>query len=173
MNNLPPFSKKLFSLQIRYAAIMSILALVMGLVYREISRPFYKGLTLEQESLYGHNMSLVHGHTFLLGAVIPLAMAVLAFLVMPYLNEKRLKNMLMRFKAYIIASAAALLLMIYKGLVFIMGAGQPLDVIDASLFFGSPILRGILFGLSHVVIFWAVGEIMAGIFIAASKMSRE
>lgn len=165
MNIHPPLAKQLFANQIRFAAIMSILALLMGLIFREVSR-LMSGLTFEQQLSYGHNMSLVHGHTFLLGTAIPLAMAVFILLTLPNLTEKRLKNFNMRFKAYMIAACVALALMAYKGLAFIIGAGQPMETLDASLFFGSPLLRGILFGLSHVVIFWAVGEIMAGIMLA-------
>ncbi len=167
-NTYPPLARKLFSTIIRFAAIMSILALVIGLVYREVSRVM-SNLPAEQQLLYGHNMSLVHGHTFLLGAVIPLAMALFVLLTLPNLTEKRLKNFNIRFTAYMIAACVALALMLYKGLAFILGAGQPLEALDASLFFGSPVLRGILFGLSHVVIFWAVGEIMAGVMIAAKS----
>jgi uncharacterized membrane protein (DUF485 family) len=172
MNNYPALAKKLFSAQIRFAGVMSILALVMGLVYREVSRPFFANLSFEQQSLYGHNMSLVHGHTFLLGAVIPLALALFTLLVLPNLPEKRLKNFNIRFDAYMIAASVALLLMVYKGLTFIIGAGQPLAAIDASLFGGSSLLRGILFGLSHATIFWAVGEIMAGIMLATREKTK-
>jgi len=167
MNQYPPLVQKLFAKQIRFAAVMSVLALIMGLVYREVSRPFFADLSLEQQILYGHDMSLVHGHTFLLGAIIPIVMAMLALLVMPNLPDKRLQNMNIRFSAYMIAASVALALMLYKGLAFIFGAGLPLETIDASLFWGNSILRSTLFGLSHVTIFWAVGEYMAGIFRAA------
>jgi len=172
-HSYPPLAKKLFATQIRFAGAMSIVALLMGLVYREVSRPFFANLSLDQQALYGHNMSLVHGHTFLLGAVIPLALAVFTLLVLPNLTDKRLKNFQIRFKAYMIAVGAALLLMAYKGLAFIFAAGQPLAGIDTGLFFGSPLLRGILFGLSHVTIFWAVGEMMAGIMLATKEPSKK
>jgi len=173
MNQYPPLARKLFAAQIRFAGIMSVVALIMGLVYREISRGFFDGLSYEQQLLYGHNMSLVHGHTFLLGAVIPMVLAVLTLLTLPNLPEKRLKNMNVRFTAYIIAASVALALMVYKGLAFIIGAGQPLEAIDAGLFFGSGLLRGILFGLSHVAIFWAVGEYAAGAIRAAGANSQK
>ena len=173
MNQYPPLARKLFSAQIRFAGIMSILALLMALVYREISRGFFEGLSYEQQLVYGHNMSLVHGHTFLLGAVIPLLLAVMTLLTLPNLPEKRLKNMNLRFTAYMIAAGVALALMVYKGLAFIIGAGQPLEVIDASLFFGSGLLRAILFGLSHVTIFWAVGEYAVGAIRAAGAGSQK
>lgn len=153
--------------QIRFAALMSIFAMVMGLFYREFSRPFFEGIALEDRFLYSHFMELVHGHTFLLGAAIPLGMALMTYLVKDHLAEKDFRSMRVRFIAYIFSSSAALLLMIYKGVSFIMGAGQPLDVIDASLFFGNPLLRGIMFGLSHVVLFWALGEYMFRVFRAA------
>jgi nitric oxide reductase large subunit len=172
-NNYPPLAKRLFAHQIRFAGVMSILALVLGLVYREVSRGFLKSLSYEQELLYGHNMSLVHGHTFLLGAVIPIVLALLTLLVLPNLPEKRLKNLNIRFDVYMAAASVALALMIYKGLAFIAGAGQPLEVIDASLFWGNRILRGILFGVSHATIFWAVGESLAGIMIASKAMLKK
>lgn len=172
MNHYPPLAQKLFSKQITFAAVMSILALVMGLVYREAARPFFGGLTLDQQELYGRMMSLVHGHTFLLGAAIPAVMAVFTLLVLPNLSEKRLNNMNLRFTAYMIASSVALLLMVYKGMAFIVMAGQPLDVINNSLFFGNAIFRGILFGAAHITLFWALGEYMAGVLIAVRNPTK-
>jgi hypothetical protein len=166
MKNYPVLAQKLFRKQIIFAAIMSVLALIMGLVYREVSRVFFEKLTMEQQLVYGHDMSLVHGHTFLLGAVIPLVLAGFTLIVLPMLTEKRLKNMNIRFTAYMVAASVALALMVYKGLAFIMGAGLPLETIDAGLFWGDRVLRGILFGLSHVTIFWSVGEMMAGLALS-------
>lgn len=158
--------QRIIRLQVRYAALMSIVALVMGLFYREFSRPFFEGLGLEQQMLYGHWMELVHGHTFLLGTAFPIVMALLMSLVRGQLKIKILLKLSLRFKGYIWASAAALILMVYKGVAFIVGAGQPLGAIDESLFFGSPILRGILFGATHVALFWSVGEYMYVLFRA-------
>lgn len=166
MKNYPALAQKLFQKQIIFASVMSVLALLMGLVYREVSRVFFAKLTLEQQLVYGHDMSLVHGHTFLLGAVIPLVLAGFTLIVLPALTEKRLKNINIRFNAYMVAASVALALMVYKGLAFIMGAGLPLETIDAGLFWGNRILRGILFGLSHVTIFWSVGEMMVGLALA-------
>jgi hypothetical protein len=111
-------------------------------------------------------MSLIHGHTFLLGVAIPLVLACFTLIVLPGLTEKRLKNMNIRFTAYMFAASVALALMVYKGLAFIMGAGLPLETIDTGLFWGNRVFRGILFGLSHVTIFWSVGEIMMGLALS-------
>lgn len=166
MEKYPVLAQKLFRKQIIFAAIMSVTALLMGLTYREVSRVFFKKLTMEQQLVYGHDMSLVHGHTFLLGVVIPLVLAGFTLIVLSGLTEKRLKNMNVRFTAYMVAASVALALMLYKGLAFVMGAGLPLETIDAGLFWGNRVLRGILFGLSHITIFWAVGEIMTGIALS-------
>jgi hypothetical protein len=156
--------------QVRYAALMSVVALVMGLFYREFSRPFFKDLGLEQQMLYGHFFELVHGHTFLLGAAIPITMALMLFLVRGELVDiNALLRLSVRFNAYIWASAAALVLMLYKGIAFVVGAGQSLDAIDASLFFGSRILRGVLFGAAHIALFWALGEYMYRLFRASKR----
>jgi hypothetical protein len=166
MKNYPVLAQKIFQKQIIFSAVMAVLALVMGLVYREVSRVYFQNLTMEQQLVYGHDMSLVHGHTFLLGVVIPFVLAGFTLIVLPNLTEKRLKNMNVRFTAYMVAASVALALMVYKGLAFIMGAGLPLETIDAGLFWGNRVLRGILFGASHVTIFWAVGEMMTGIALA-------
>ncbi len=166
MNASHPTLQRIFKSQVRYAAVMTIIAFVMGLIYREFSRPFFRALLLEERLRYGHFMELVHGHTFLLGAAIPLLMAVLTYLTAAQLQEKDLAQMQVRFKAYIGASAAALVLMVYKGMAFIVGAGQPLDTIDAGLFFGSHLLRGILFGAAHLTLFWAAGEYLFRFFRA-------
>lgn len=91
-------------------------------------------------------------------------MALLTLLTLSQLSEKDRQAMTLRFRVYVAASAVALLLMVYKGLAFIVGAGQPLDAIDAALFAGSRWLRGILFGGSHLALFWAVGEYTARFF---------
>jgi len=166
MKNYPVLAQKLFRKQIIFSTVMMVMSLIMGLVFREVTRGFFKNLTMEQQLIYGHDMSLVHGHTFLLGVVIPLVLASFTLIVLPDLTEKRLQNMNIRFSVYMIAATVALALMVYKGLAFIMGAGLPLETIDAGLFWGNRILRGVLFGLSHVTIFWSVGEIMAGLAIS-------
>jgi len=166
MEKYPVPAQKLFRKQIIFASVMSVTALILGLVYREVSRGFFKNLNLEQQLIYGHDMSLVHGHTFLLGVVIPVVLACFVLIVLPNLNEKRLKNINIRFSAYMIAALVALALMVYKGLSFIIGAGIPLETIDAGLFFGNRVLRGTLFGLSHITIFWSIGEIMTGLALS-------
>jgi hypothetical protein len=159
--------QRLTRLQVRYAALMGILSLVMGLIYREFARPFFEGIPLEQQLTYSHVMEQVHGHTFLVGAAVPAVMALLTFLVLGNLDAKVLGKMLLRFKVYIISSAVTVALMLYKGLAFVAGAGQPLDAIDAALFFGSRWFRASLFGLAHVVLFWAAGEYLFHVFRAA------
>jgi hypothetical protein len=166
MKNYPVLAQKLFRKQIVFSTIMIVVALIMGLVYREVSRVFFQKLTMEQQLIYGHDMSLIHGHTFLLGVAIPLVLACFTLIVLPGLTEKRLKNMNIRFTAYMFAASVALALMVYKGLAFIMGAGLPLETIDTGLFWGNRVFRGILFGLSHVTIFWSVGEIMMGLALS-------
>jgi hypothetical protein len=161
--------QQIIRLQVRYVALMSIVALVVGLFYREFSRPFFRGLALEQRMAYGHFLELVHGHTFLLGAAIPVTMALLTSLVRGDLDIKSMLNLSLRFKGYMWASAVSLVLMLYKGVAFVVGAGQPLDAIDAGLFFGSRILRGVLLGGAHVALFWALAAYMYELLRAGKR----
>ena len=134
---------------VRYAGVMIGVALLMGLIFREVSRPFFKGVSLEDQLLYGHAMSTVHGHTFLLGAAIPLGLAVMTYLARQTLTPKAIRQLRTLQAIYIGSSVAAVALMLYKGLAFIVSTGLGLEAIDDGLFFGSVALRSSLFGVVH------------------------
>lgn len=140
----------------RYAIVMLITSLLVGLVYREFSRPFFKGLTLEEQWRYGHPMSLAHGHTFFLGTAIPVVLIVLTYLYRSALGKDRIARLRRLFIAYRIAATTSVALIIYQGLSFIAGAGRPLDEIDAGLFFGSVALRSSLYAIAHITLAVAV-----------------
>ncbi len=140
----------LLPLQVRYALVMSMLSLLMGLTYREFSRPFFRDLSLDAQLLYSHAMRIVHGHTFFLGFVTPVAMATLAYILLPQLDRATVDRLRKLFIAYLVSASANVALMLYKGLSFIAGAGQDLDAIDARLFFGSVGLRSSLYAIVHI-----------------------
>jgi hypothetical protein len=163
-----PVHNRVLKLQIRYSSLMLILSLIMGLIYREFSRPFFEGLPLVDQLHYGHAMSIAHGHTFLLGAAIPLGMALMTFLLHAELSEAATLTRLRRlFIAYIVSASANVALIVYQGLSFIAGAGQPLDAIDAGLFFGSVMVRSSLYAIFHITFAVAVIWYAVIIFRAA------
>jgi hypothetical protein len=149
-------TKNVIVQEARYAIVMLVTSLLVGLVYREFSRPFFEGLTLEEQWRYGHPMSLAHGHTFFLGTAIPVVLIVLTHLYRSALGKDRAVRLRRLFIAYMIAATASIILIIYQGLSFIAGAGRPLDEIDAALFFGSVALRSSLYALAHITLAVAV-----------------
>ncbi len=163
-------NKHVLKPQIRYSCVMLILSLIMGLVYREFSRPFFKGLTLAAQLEYGHAMSIAHGHTFLLGTAIPLGMAFMAYILKSYLDQTATLTRLRRlFSVYIISASANVALIVYRGLSFIAGAGKPLDTIDANLFFGSVMIRSSLYSIVHIT--YAVVVIWYAVIMAKAAKS--
>jgi hypothetical protein len=142
--------ERLLALQIRYAIVMSMVSLLLGLTYREFARPFFEGLRLEEQLLYGHAMSLVHGHTFLLGTAIPGVLVIFTYVLAAMLDHALIKRLRQLFIAYLISASANVVLMAYQGLSFIAGAGRDLDAIDAGLFFGSVALRASLYAIVHI-----------------------
>jgi hypothetical protein len=149
--------------QARYAIVMLITSLLVGLVYREFSRPFFEGLNLEEQWRYGHPMSMAHGHTFFLGAAIPVILIVLTHLYRSSLGKDRITRLQRLFIAYRIAATTSVILIIYQGLSFIVGAGRTLDEINAGLFLGSVALRSSLYAIAHITL--AVAVIWYGIII--------
>jgi hypothetical protein len=142
--------ERLLALQIRYAIVMSIVSLLLGLTYREFSRPFFEGLRLEEQLLYGHAMSIVHGHTFLLGAAIPGVLVTFTYVLAAVLDRALIERLRKLFIAYLVSASANVALMAYQGLSFIAGAGRDLDAIDAGLFFSSIALRSSLYAIVHI-----------------------
>ena len=106
---------------VRFASIMLIVGLVVGLFYREYSRKFLFTYPLQTQLSVGHHLSLAHGHTFLLGMVLPLALALVIVLLRNiHAGNDDLFGVLHRvFTFYMIGAVASLLLLYYKGTALI------------------------------------------------------
>jgi hypothetical protein len=155
--------KSLIAKIVRFAIIMIIIGLVIGIFYREYSKKLLYKFPLDTQVLVGHHFSLAHGHTILLGAVIPLLLALLAFLVYECYEKKSEMFRLLRkvFNFYMIGAIASLILLYYKGSAFIYifqkNPAQSLNVIDKNLFFGIDLLRIFLYLICHAI--WGVSLI--------------
>lgn len=159
--DIPAYYRPIYRTYLRFSLVMMVLAMLFGIAFQEsakkapISAVLPAGLHLESTI----NLALVHGHTFLIGVLIPLAITWILFLGLKLgftpLSEKSLK---WSTRLYLPGAAIAVLLMLYKGYAYLLGVrgGETdLSVLDKSMFLGSHALRAATYGLTHTAM--AVG----------------
>lgn len=151
----PAYYRPIYRVYLRFSLVMMGLALLLGVAFQEsakkapISAALPAGLHLESTI----NLALVHGHAFLIGVLIPLAITWILYLGLSLgfkpLSEKSLK---LATCLYLPGSAIAVILMLYKGYHVLLGvrAGQTdLSVLNSTMFMGSHALRAATYGLTH------------------------
>lgn len=159
--SIPQHYQAFYRLFLRFSVVMMIAALLMGILFQESSKkaPVSEMLPAgpHLESVFA--LSLVHGHAFLIGALIPLALSWMLYLGLQLgfrpLSEKTLR---WTSRLYLPSATVAILLMLYKGYHFLLGVRSGnLDFagLNASLFMGSHALRASVYGLTHTAM--AVG----------------
>ncbi len=152
---------------IRFAIVMGILALLVGVSYQESAKklPFSTMPGGEHLEAVIH-LALVHGHFFTLGVLLPLTLAGAMALgrktggaEVPAWAQKTL------IFGYLPFAAASLALQLYKGYHFLLMARageRDFAVIDAAFMGGSHAARAASYGLVHS----AMG-ITLGVFLVA------
>jgi hypothetical protein len=151
----PAYYRHLYRTYLRFSLVMMVLALLLGIAFQEsakkapISAALPAGMHLESTI----NLALVHGHAFLIGVLIPLAITWILYLGLSLgfapLSEKSLK---LATRLYLPGSAIAVLLMLYKGYHYLLGVRggvTDLSQLDSTLFMGSHALRAATYGLTH------------------------
>ena len=139
----------------RFALIMVIVGLVLGVYGREITRPLEKVMELDQRVWIQNLITMTHGHALFHGAMLPMMMAFAAYLFREDISQdsRALGTMKKAFIVYMIGSVLMLALSTYKGTAYVLGiAGDPtrtMEMVNESLFSGSIILRSILFAIVH------------------------
>lgn len=139
----------------RFALIMVILGLVLGVYGREITRPLEKVMELDQRVWVQNLVTMTHGHALFHGAMLPMMLAFAAYLFRDDISRdsRALGTMKKAFIVYMIGSVLMLALSTYKGTAYVLGiASDPtrtMEMINQSLFGGSIALRSILFTVVH------------------------
>ncbi len=144
---------KLYRIGITYSSIMAIIGLTAGVVYREYTKYALSGIDYEKQLIVSNTLSLAHGHFFLMGVLLPLAMLGGAYLVIGRAGDKTLYWSMI---IYMIGAAGASALLFYKGLAIIylysLHPGYDLTTINEMLFMGSKALRESLYGVLHLLL---------------------
>ena len=164
-------TKKMVFGIIKFALIMILFSLAFGVAYREISRPFVEGLTLDIKQTVIHQLGLVHGHSLSLGFLVPVALAFITHFLTKSLTEKKLKSLKRAFIVYIIGLILSLGLMIFKGvsIVVMYSPNGGFEGLDESLFFGNAILRSLLYTIAHLT--YAVGLVWYSLSLFRTKLN--
>ena len=168
-SDLPAHYTSTLRTLLRFAAVMCVVALLMGISYQESS----KKLTLEMDP--GLRLSatlrlaLLHGHVFLTAVLIPMAAAG-ALLIARRIGGSELRPRTLKWltRVYLPSVCLTLLMMVIKAyqlLLAVRGGESDLAAIQERFFFGSQAWRHAIYGVVHM--FMGVG--LSVFFIAISR----
>lgn len=166
---LPQHYLWLYGLNIRLACIMGFVGLISGILYQESTRKVtYDMLAPGANWEAVNHLALVHGHTILIGVVIPVVVVVMIHLVLR-MGGQVLAPWSVRWGGwlYLIGAVAAVLLMIYKGYHFVLSVRMGVldfETLDHTFFGGSHLVRAIAYGLSHTILSTGLGILLVGIW---------
>jgi hypothetical protein len=159
----PAYYSRWAGIYVKFALSMSVLGLLMGIAYQESTKkaPISDVLPLGAHLEATYHLSLVHGHSLLMGCILPLTVLWLLYLG-TRMNRPALSENLLSIgsKLYLAGTAVATILMIYKGYHLLLGvrgedflAGkQTFEAIQHSFFGGEEAIRKTVYALSHIAL---------------------
>ena len=160
---LPDHYKRFFRVHLRFALIMIGVALVTGILFQESGKKVHlsEAVPVGAHLEYVLGLALVHGHTFLIGVLLPLALTwmlqlglTLGFPPVAPLPLKAATNL------FLPCAVVVVLLMLLKGYHFVLGVRH--GIVDFNLlnqsFLGSHhAFRAAAYGLSHTLMAAGLG----------------
>ena len=155
MNELPPHYRCTIRTLLRYAVVMVVFALLIGVAFRESSKKLgYDDLPAGAHLEAILNLGLVHGHAFTLGVLIPIAMAGALVLALRACGGRELGSKTTKWltRGYLPFATLSILLLLYKGyhvLLAARGGETDFGVIYGGLFGGVTALRYAVYGIVH------------------------
>ena len=160
---LPDPYKRFFRTQLRFALIMVVVALLTGILFQESGKKVHltAAVPVGAHLEYVLGLALVHGHTFLIGVLLPLALTwmlhlglTLGFPPVPPLTLKATTAL------FLPSAVVVITLMLLKGYHFVLGVrhGNSDFALLGHTFLGTnPALRITLYGLSHTLMAAGLG----------------
>ena len=152
---LPPHYRRAIRLLIRYAIVLAIVGLLVGISYQESTKklPYEDAAAgVRIESVY--RLAMTHGHIFTMGVFLPLALAG-ALVLARKTGSRELGPGALRWLlwGYLPFAAASIALQLYKGYHFLLQVRaheRDFAVIDAAVMGGSHVLRYGVWAVAHV-----------------------
>ena len=155
MKDLPPHYCSTIRTALRFALVMVVVSLLAGILFQESSKKLgYDILPAGPHLEAVLNLGLVHGHSFVIGVLIPIAMAGALVLARCACGGRELRSKTLKWltRGYLPFATFSLALLLYKGyhvLLAARGGEKNFEVIYAGLFDGVTALRHALYGISH------------------------
>ena len=154
---------------LRFAVGATLIGLLSGVAFQESAKKLSyaeaaPGLRLEAIL----SLALVHGHVFVSGVLIPIAMAGALFLARKAGGtELAPRTLAWLTRGYLPSVTGTLLLMLYKGyhvLLSVRFGETDLAVVDAKFFGGAVALRHAVYGVTHVAMALSLGVFAVGLW---------
>ena len=166
-HRLPDHHRSALRTLLRYSVVMAIVGLLIGVAYQESAKKLHHGDLPAGVYLEAvQPLALVHGHVFLLGVLLPLAMAG-ALVLAPKAGGApvgpRATAWLTR--GYLGFAAAALVLQLMKGyhiLLAVRGGDTDLAAVHAAFLGGATAVRYGTYGVVHTGM-----AVTLGVFLVA------
>ena len=155
--SFPEHYRRFFRTQLRFALVMIAVALLTGILFQESGKKVHitEAVPVGAHLEYVLGLALVHGHTFMVGVLLPLALTWMLQLALslgfPPVSPLALRatNAL-----YLPGALAVVVLMLVKSYHFVLGVrhGQTdFNLLNQSFLGANHALRGAVYGLSHAV----------------------
>ena len=157
-----PHYRRAIRTLLRYAVVMAFVGLLVGISYQESAKKLPPGSVptgFHQEATL--HLALVHGHVFVMGVLLPVALAG-ALVLGRHAGgaEVSSRGVWWLTRGYLPLAAAALALQLYKGYHFLLMARageRDLGVIDHAFMGGSHVLRYGVYAVVHAGMGVALG----------------
>jgi len=154
---------------LRYAVAMTLFGLLSGVLYQESSKQLSHGEAppgLHLEAVLP--LALVHGHAFVVGVLVPIAMAGALFLARGVGGgELSGRSLAWLTRCYLPCATLTVLLMLYKGyhaLLSVRFGERDLEAVERAYFGGLAWLRHGTYGVAHVGMAIGLGVFVAGLW---------
>ncbi|MDA1264363.1 MAG: hypothetical protein O2816_04705 [Planctomycetota bacterium] len=176
MHDLPLHYRATVRTLLRFAASMTIVGLLTGVLFQESAKKLAKDLDPAIRWAASRGLALVHGHVFTTTVLIPIAMAA-ALVLARAIGGKELSASPLRWliRGYLPCVGAALALMLYKAyhvLLMVRGGEHDLELIDGAYFGGVLALRHALYGVVHVGMAVSLGVFVVALFRSLAEAGR-
>lgn len=153
---LPAHYRAFYAFFIRFALVMLVVGGITGVAFQELTgavtfRELAPGAHLEAF----YRLALVHGHSFLVGAIMPIVWITILHLTLKLggrpVSAKALRWIIV---TYVPGTVSTIGLLLYKGLHYateVRRGERDFDLIHRSIFGGSRMVRGIVYASAHSI----------------------
>jgi hypothetical protein len=165
----PPHYAQATRTVLRYAIVMTVIALLSGVAFQESSKKLPDAAVLAGLGLDSSlNLALVHGHVMVAAVLVPIAMLGAAFLSRAA-GGSEIKPLALKTltRGYLPLVTITIALMLYKGyhvLLSVRGGEHDLLAIEASYFGGVTAARHAVYGVAHTGMFVALAFFLFGLW---------